>query len=109
MIQRILLLSTLILFFIDNVSIQGQEYDLVPMHIQSRDVEIIDEAFLHGYTHNMVVEFVKDIKIPTLTIQCTDESVHKSDKDLKLHRQFFSVWTKHNSLSLSLLCKLPTS
>ncbi len=88
------MLTALMLCCASDDSTFGQEHDLVPRHISSNDVDIIDEAFLHGYAHNIVAENVNGTNIPTLTIQCTDKSVHKPDKDLGIDRQFFSVWTR---------------
>ncbi|MCD4709690.1 MAG: hypothetical protein K8R52_02515 [Bacteroidales bacterium] len=74
--------------------LHAQSSELVPRHIRSNDVEIIDKAFLHGYTHNIVYENVEGRKIPTLTIQCTDGGVHKSEKELSPDRIHYSVWTR---------------
>jgi hypothetical protein len=67
---------------------------LIPGHVRSRDFEIMDEAFLHGYTHNIVHEEVDGGRIPTLTIQCTSEGRHLSESELSAGRPFFSVWTR---------------
>lgn len=59
-------------------------------HIMSRDYEVIDAAFLHGYTHNIVNENIDGKKMSTLTIQCTNGKVHSNlSKDYN-----FSVWTR---------------
>ena len=68
--------------------------DLIPEHVQSSDVEYLDAAFLHGYTHNLVFEKANGDSLPTLTIQCTSESKHREGPDLDPHREFFSVWTR---------------
>lgn len=68
--------------------------NLIPVHIASKDIPAIDEAFLHGYVHNIVSEVVDDQYIPTLTIQCTDESVHKVEGQMVTGRTTYSVWTR---------------
>lgn len=59
-------------------------------HVMSRDYKVIDAAFLHGYTHNIVNENIDGKKMPTLMIQCTNGKVHSNlSKD-----HSFSVWTR---------------
>ncbi len=93
-IQFTMLFTMLLLCYAGTGSMSAQVEDLDPGRISSVDVEIIDEAFLHGYTHNIVYENVDGNNIPTLTIQCTDGGVHKSEKELSPHRAHFSVWTR---------------
>jgi hypothetical protein len=71
-----------------------QNKSLIPVHLESKDVPIIDEAFLHGYIHNIVYETVDGEQIPTLTIQCTDERIHKVEGQLSNGRTQFSIWTR---------------
>ena len=58
-------------------------------HVKSRDLKIIDGAFLHGYDHNIIQETVNGEKFRTLTIQCTDNSKH-----IGPGRTYYSVWTR---------------
>ena len=92
------LFLSILLMFSAGISQSNAQYaqspELVPRHVFSKDMNVIDEAFLHGYTHNIVNEDVDGRKIPTLTIQCTDGGVHKPEKDLTADRLFFSVWTR---------------
>jgi|GEM_PF-177699 len=69
--------------------------DLITGHIVSKDIPAIDEAFLHGYVHNLVNEFVDNQYVPVLTIQCTDESVHKVNGPYDAGRTTYSsIWTR---------------
>lgn len=68
--------------------------DLVPEHVKSSDFEIFGEAFLHGYSHNIIYESIRDESYPTLTIQCVDNGVHKSEQELLPDRDHYSVWTR---------------
>jgi hypothetical protein len=67
---------------------------LIPGHIASNDFSEIDGAFLHGYTHNIVSENIDGVRMPILTIQCTDEGIHKVEGDMAGGRTQFSVWTR---------------
>ena len=89
------ILTCFLLFFFLRSFAQSPKADkLIPIHIESKDNVLIDEAFLHGYLHNIVYEVVDGVKIPTLTIQCTDQSVHKKEGDLSAERTSFSIWTR---------------
>jgi len=89
------ILAGILLFFVLNSFAQNLQHDkLIPKHIESKDIPLIDEAFLHGYVHNIVHEVVDSVNIPTLTIQCTDESVHKIEGALSAGRTSYSVWTR---------------
>ena len=79
---------------IPNLYAQSHRSDLIPEHVSSPDFQLMDEAFLHGYTHNIVYEEVNGRLIPTLTIQCTSESKHIPEKEWVEGRPFFSVWTR---------------
>ncbi len=92
--NRLILFTVLLICYMTTGTISAQVADLNPGHISSEDVEIIDKAFLHGYTHNIVYEIVNGREIPTLTIQCTDNGVHKSEKELSPIRAHYSVWTR---------------
>jgi hypothetical protein len=76
------------------VAAQNERTDLIPGHVRSRDIEIMDAAFLHGYTHNIVYEEVDGRRIPTLTIQCTSDGKHIPENELAAGRKYFSVWTR---------------
>jgi len=65
-----------------------------PRAILSKDFSIIGPAFLHGYIHNIVAEDIEGEKIQTLSIQCTDESIHKVEGELSGGRTGYSVWTR---------------
>jgi hypothetical protein len=65
-----------------------------PRPISSKDVSIIEPAFVHGYLHNIVAENIGGAKIQTLSIQCTDESIHKVEGELSEGRTTYSVWTR---------------
>ena len=67
---------------------------ILPRPIVSKDFKMIDAAFQHGYIHNIVAENFDGEKIQTLTIQCTDEGVHKVDGISATGRTSFSVWTR---------------
>jgi len=67
---------------------------LTPKHIESKDIPTIDDAFLHGYVHNIINEVVDGKRIPTLTIQCTDNNIHKVEPNSFTGRTGFSVWTR---------------
>jgi len=67
---------------------------LIPGHVSSIDFNIMDEAFMHGYTHNIVYETVELDTLPTLTIQCTSEETHRDGPDFQPELDFFSVWTR---------------
>jgi hypothetical protein len=71
-----------------------KEATLIPEHVMSRDLPLIEEAFLHGYTHNIIYEDVDGEKIPTLTIQCTSEGNHRGGPELQPDRNGFSIWTR---------------
>ena len=89
------ILSGMLLFFFLSSFAQNLQRDkLIPKHIESKDNPLIDEAFLHGYIHNIVHEAVDGVSIPTLTIQCTDESIHKVEGASATGRTSFSVWTR---------------
>jgi len=62
--------------------------------VSSKDYPIIEPAFLHGYIHNIVAEEIDSEKIQTLSIQCTDQSVHKVEGELADDRRNYSVWTR---------------
>jgi hypothetical protein len=69
--------------------------DKLPIHILSKDFPVIGEAFLHGYVHNLVNEVVDGQIISALTIQCTDESVHKVTGPFDPGRlTYSSIWTR---------------
>ncbi|MFA5817132.1 MAG: hypothetical protein WC865_16115 [Bacteroidales bacterium] len=68
--------------------------EILSRHIESKDFPAIDEAFLHGYVHNLVNEVIDGQYIPALTIQCTDESIHKVEGQLEAGRTSYSVWTR---------------
>jgi hypothetical protein len=63
--------------------------EYVSQHIKSRDVGLIDSAFVHGYMHNIVNVNTYGEKIKTLSIQCTDGKVHIGGG-----RTAYSVWTR---------------
>jgi hypothetical protein len=65
-----------------------------PRLVHSKDFSIIEPAFLHGYIHNIVAEDIGGEKVQTLTIQCTDESIHKVGGQMPDARTGFSVWTR---------------
>jgi hypothetical protein len=65
-----------------------------PRSVFSMDISIIEPAFLHGYIHNIVAENIEGAKIQTLSIQCTDESIHKVEGELSEGRTSYSVWTR---------------
>jgi hypothetical protein len=72
----------------------NKENLITPKHAFSRDISTLDEAFLHGYIHNIVAENFDGEKVQTLTIQCTDESVHKVEGNMPEGRTTYSVWTR---------------
>jgi len=45
-------------------------------HIATKDYSLIDDAFLHGYTHNLVNEKVGDKKLITFTVGCIWDDKH---------------------------------
>ena len=61
-------------------------------HIETKDYGLIDDAFLHGYTHNLVNEKIGDKKLTTFTVGCVWDNKHASD--VSIDRPFFSVWTR---------------
>jgi hypothetical protein len=90
----LILYAMILSFSMDGNAQPSSEPSLIPGHIASKDYAEIDEAFLHGYTHNIVNEVIDGVKMPVLTIQCTDESKHKVEGDLASGRTQFSVWTR---------------
>jgi hypothetical protein len=76
------------------LSSQSAYRALIPQHVRSPDFDIMDAAFLHGYTHNIVHEEVEGRSMPTLTIQCTSDNRHITEDELSTGRPFFSVWTR---------------
>jgi hypothetical protein len=90
----LILCIILLSFSLDSSAQPSSEPSLIPGHIASKDYAEIDDAFLHGYTHNIVSEVIEGVKMPILTIQCTDESIHKVEGDLASGRTQFSVWTR---------------
>jgi hypothetical protein len=88
------LCAILLPFSVDSNAQPFSEPSLIPRHIESKDYAEIDGAFLHGYTHNIVSENIEGLKMPIVTIQCTDEGIHKVEGDLASGRTQFSVWTR---------------
>jgi hypothetical protein len=66
----------------------------LPRTVASEDVKTLEAAFQHGYVHNIVAEKFDGEEIQTLTIQCTDESIHKAEGQLPYARTQYSVWTR---------------
>jgi len=56
-------------------------------YVTSPDLQIIDDAFLHGYQHNKVTENINGKEYPTLGIQCISYGEH-------LPNQYGAVWTR---------------
>ena len=67
----------------------GNDSILPNQQVKSKDIPIIDQAFLHGFTHNVVNASISGEKVQTLSIQCTDDNVHKGGA-----RTSYSVWTR---------------
>jgi hypothetical protein len=84
----------LFLFSPDGHAQPSSAGSLIPGHISGKDYAEIDGAFLHGYIHNIVNENIDGVKMPILTIQCTDESSHKVEGKLSDGRTQFSIWTR---------------
>jgi len=61
-------------------------------HVATKDYTLVDDAFLHGYTHNLVNEQVDGEKRMTRTIGCVWHNEHSVD--VSPDRAFFSVWMK---------------
>lgn len=64
--------------------------------VRTKDHPIVDDAFLHGYSHNKVVDTIAGQKYRTLTIQCkcVDHKTATLDADSNNQYDFFSVWTR---------------
>ena len=84
----------LLLFLLSSFAQNGQADKLIHNHIESKDNPLIDEAFLHGYVHNIVNKVVDGVNIPTLTIQCTDGNVHQIEGASSAGRTSYSIWTR---------------
>jgi hypothetical protein len=67
---------------------------ILPRPVVSKDIKLLDSAFQHGYIHNIVAEKIDGEEIQTLTIQCTDEGIHKVGGQMPNARTGFSVWTR---------------
>jgi hypothetical protein len=61
-------------------------------YVSSKDLPLIDDAFVHGFLHNLVNENVKGTKMPTLTVGCAWNNRHT--ENISIDRDFFSVWTR---------------
>jgi len=78
-----------------NVTIKAiKTIDLIPQHLISRDISLIDDAFTHGYNHNLVGETLDGKLVPTLTVQCVNFGTHVPEAELTYDRAFFSVWPR---------------
>jgi hypothetical protein len=64
--------------------------------VRTKDYPVVDDAFLHGYTHNKVVDTISGKKYNTLTIQCqcAKGTMPAVDSDSNNEYGFFSVWTR---------------
>ncbi len=93
-IKTFLFPGLLVCAVIASAQVTPDKSNLIPGHICSRDFPVIDQAFLHGYVHNIVFESTGNGFLPTLTIQCTDEGIHKVGGGLPDTRTQFSVWTR---------------
>jgi hypothetical protein len=97
------LLGNTYLFAKDNDKSKNSKSDIIDnnnineyvfQHIKSKDVSLIDSAFLHGYIHNIVDENFDGEKIPTLTVQCTSGSIHNDVAALSADRPSYGIWTR---------------
>ena len=61
-------------------------------HVLTKDYKLVEDAFLHGFTHNLVNEKVGDKKLTTFTVGCVWDNKHA--EDVSIDRPFFSVWTR---------------
>jgi len=61
-------------------------------YVTTKDLSLVKDAFLCGYTRNLVNENVAGRKLATLTVGCIWDG--KLATDLVMDRPFFSVWTR---------------
>jgi hypothetical protein len=73
----------------NNNSRAGKISEYMSRHINSKDISLIDSSYLHGYMHNIVKVNVNGEQLKTLSIQCTDNSIHVGGG-----RTGYSVWTR---------------
>jgi hypothetical protein len=62
-------------------------------HVTTKDLPLVDDAFLHGYTHNEVTDVVQGTNYPTLAIQCVNLSIHQPLEESN-EAENSSVWTR---------------
>jgi len=84
------LISLLILLLVSGTALFAISKPTNPntkSHVTSKDLKLIDDAFIHGYQHNMIVEKVNGKDYPTLGIQCITFGEHHPN-------HYGSVWTR---------------
>ncbi len=63
-----------------------------PDHVTTSDQSVVDDAFVHGYTHNMVTDVIDGKNYRTISIQCVNTGTHIDNFDNEFRG--FSVWTR---------------
>lgn len=63
-----------------------------PDHVATSDLSVVDGAFVHGYTHNKVIDVVDEKQYRSLTIQCVNTGTHVTGYENELRG--FSIWTR---------------
>jgi hypothetical protein len=63
-----------------------------PEHVETTDFAVVNDAFLHGYTHNRVTDVIDGTSYPTLSIGCVVGKTHIPDADNEA--RWFSAWTR---------------
>ena len=79
-------LASVLLALVSSVKVYAAD------HVTTPDFSVVDDAFLHGYTHNKVTETIDGVEYPTITIQCVDNGVHRSD--IANEKRGCSIWTR---------------
>jgi len=76
----------------DNEPDKVQHVAAQVQHVATKDLSLVKDAFLCGYTRNLVNENVAGRKLASLTVGCIWDG--KLSKNLRMDRPFFSVWTR---------------
>jgi hypothetical protein len=62
-------------------------------HVATKDLPVVNDAFLQGYTHNEITDVIQGRGYPTLAIGCTGTYGYRPHDEASTN-QSFSVWTR---------------
>ena len=62
-------------------------------HVATRDLAVVDDAFLQGYTHNEVTDVIQGQDYPSLAIGCVGTYGYRPHDEGPTN-QALSIWTR---------------